>query len=165
MGDPVFDRAVATALAHEGGLIDDPADPGGLTNFGISLRSYPELGGAGIRALTADEAAAIYRRDWWDRYGWGELPAPIAAKLLDIGVNIGAESVHRLLQRGLRAAGCMTAEDGVLGPATRAAAAAADTTVLLAALRSEAAGHYRLIAARRPASERFLAGWLQRAYA
>ncbi|HUN46365.1 MAG TPA: putative peptidoglycan-binding domain-containing protein, partial [Stellaceae bacterium] len=89
----------------------------------------------------------------------------IAAKLLDIGVNIGAESVHRLLQRGLRAAGCMTAEDGVLGPATRAAVAAADTAALLAALRSEAAGHYRLIAARRPASERVLAGWLQRAYA
>ncbi|HTZ78697.1 MAG TPA: glycosyl hydrolase 108 family protein [Stellaceae bacterium] len=165
MADPVFDRAVAAVLAHEGGLVDDPDDPGGLTNFGISLRAYPELGADGIRALTADAAAAIYRRDWWDRYGWGDLPAPIAAKVLDIGVNIGAGPVHRLLQRALRATGADLVEDGVLGSATRAAAAAAEGAALLAALRSEAAAHYRLIVAARPASQRFLTGWLVRAYA
>ena len=50
--DPAFDAAVEIVLAHEGGLADDSADPCGITNFGISLRSYPELGSAGIRALT-----------------------------------------------------------------------------------------------------------------
>jgi lysozyme family protein len=162
--DPAFDRAVAAVLAHEGGLVDDPADPGGITNHGISLRSYPELGAAGIRALTPEQAAEIYRRDWWQRNGWAELPAAVGAKILDIGVNIGVESVHRALQRALRATGAAVAEDGSLGPQTRAAVARADVSALLAAFRSEVAGHYRLIAALHPAAERFLEGWLARAY-
>ena len=158
--DAAFERAVEIVLAHEGGLVDDPADPGGITNCGVSLRSYPALGAAGIRALTPDQAKEIYRRDWWLRCGWDELPAPIAAKLLDIG----AEAVHRALQRALRATGADIGEDGVLGPATRAAVAKADATALLVAFRSEVAGHYRVIAALHPPEQRFLQGWLTRAY-
>lgn len=162
--DSAFDAAVEILLAHEGGLADDPADPGGITNFGISLRSYPELGGAGIRALTPEQAKAIYRHDWWLRYGWNDLAPPLDAKLLDIGVNIGADAVHRALQRALRANGVPVAEDGALGPATRSAIAQAEPKALLAAFRSEVAGHYRLIAALHPAEQRFLQGWLARAY-
>jgi len=162
--DAAFDRAVETVLAHEGGLVDDPADPGGVTNYGISLRSYPALGAAGIRDLAPEQATEIYRRDWWLRYGWADLPEPIGAKLLDIGVNIGAEAVHRALQRALRATGAAVVEDGLLGPATRAAVAQAQPGALVAALRSEAAGHYRVIAALHPAEQRFLQGWLARAY-
>ncbi|HXP74406.1 MAG TPA: glycosyl hydrolase 108 family protein [Stellaceae bacterium] len=162
--DARFERAVEIVLAHEGGLVDDPADPGGVTNHGISLRSYPELGAAGIRALTPEQAKEIYRRDWWLRYGWADFPPSIGAKLLDIGVNIGAEPVHRALQRALRATGATVAEDGVLGLATRAAVAEADPGALVAALRSEVAGHYRVIAALHPAEQRFLQGWLARAY-
>jgi lysozyme family protein len=163
--DPVFDRAVEIVLAHEGGLVDDPADPGGVTNYGISLRSYPELGATGIRGLTTGQAKEIYRRDWWLRYGWDDLPPPVGAKLLDIGVNIGADAVHRALQRALRATGLSLIEDGMLGPATHAAAAQAEPNALLAALRSEVAGHYRAIASLHPAEQRFLQGWLVRAYA
>ena len=162
--DAAFDRAVEIVLAHEGGLVDDPVDPGGVTNFGISLRSYPELGAAGIRALTPEQAKEIYRRDWWLRYGWADLPEPIGAKLLDIGVNIGAEAVHRALQQALRATGAAVVEDGALGPATRTAVAQAEPAALVAALRSEVAGHYRLIAALHPTEQRFLQGWLTRAY-
>jgi len=162
--DAAFERAVEIVLAHEGGLVDDPADPGGITNCGVSLRSYPALGAAGIRALTPDQAKEIYRRDWWLRCGWDELPTPIGAKLLDIGVNIGAAAAHRALQRALRATGADIGEDGVLGPATRAAVAEADATALLVAFRSEVGGHYRMIAALHPAEQRFLQGWLTRAY-
>jgi len=162
--DPTFDAAATIVLAHEGGLVDDPADPGGITNFGISLRSYPELGAAGIRALTQEQVKAIYRRDWWLRYGWNELPSGLATKLLDIGVNIGADSVHRALQRALRANGISVSEDGRLGPATHAAIAQAEPGALLAAFRSEVAGHYRQIAAQRPTAQRFIQGWLARAY-
>ena len=162
--DAEFERAVAVVLAHEGGLVDDPADPGGITNYGISLRSYPELGAAGIRGLTAEQAKEIYRRDWWLRYDWADLPSPIGAKLLDIGVNIGADAVHRALQRALRATGAAVVEDGLLGTVTRTAVAQADLGTLLAALRSEVAAHYRAIAALRPAERRYLQGWLTRAY-
>lgn len=122
-----------------------------------------------IAALTEAEAAAIYRRDWWDRFGLGRLPAAIAAKLFDAAVNIGIEGAVRALPCALRAAApsagtARIAEDGKLGPETLAAAQAIAAASVLPALREALAGHYRLIAAKNPAQARFLAGWLARAY-
>jgi lysozyme family protein len=171
--EPAFAAAVAILLAHEGGFQKAPDDPGnwtggkiGLgtlkgTKYGISAAQYPALD---IEALSASDAAAIYRRDWWDRFSLERLPATLAAKLLDAGVNIGMEKALRALQRALRACGKPVAEDGVLGAATLAAIAATAPETLLAALREALAGHYRLIAARSKAQQRFLAGWLARAY-
>jgi lysozyme family protein len=171
--DAAFAAAIAHVFAHEGGYQASPDDPGNWTggkigagalkgtNHGISAAQYPTLD---VARLTAAEAAAIYRRDWWDRYGLGRLPAPLAAKLLDAGVNIGMANAVRCLQRGLRACGEQVADDGVLGPATRAAAIGVAPEALLPALREALAGHYRLIVAQRPARQRFLAGWLARAY-
>jgi lysozyme family protein len=169
-----FAAAVAILLAHEGGFQKAPDDPGNWTGgkigegalkgtkYGISAAQYPALD---IEALSASDAAAIYRRDWWDRFGLDRLPEALAAKLLDAGVNIGMENAMRALQRALRACGKPVAEDGVLGAATLAAIAApAPPEMLLAALREALAGHYRLIAARSKSQQRFLAGWLARAY-
>jgi lysozyme family protein len=68
-----FDKALALVLRHEGGLVDDPRDPGGLTNCGISQRAYPDLD---IRNLKVADIALIYRTDYWDAIkgdwvGWG----------------------------------------------------------------------------------------------
>jgi lysozyme family protein len=131
------------------------------TKYGISAASYPALD---IAALTAEDAAAIYRRDWWERFGLAHLPPPLAGKLLDAAVNIGIGDAVRCLQRALRAAGTAIAEDGLLGGATIAEASAHPAETLLPALREAIAGHYRLIAARQSADARFLAGWLARAY-
>ena len=68
------------------------------------------------------------------------------------------------LQRALRACGATIAEDGKLGDATLAAVAIAPPEALLPALREALAGHYRLIAARNSSAQRYLAGWLARAY-
>jgi lysozyme family protein len=57
-----FTYAVNEVLRSEGGLVNDPADPGGLTNYGISQRAYP---GVDIAKLTKEEAIAIYYRDYW----------------------------------------------------------------------------------------------------
>ncbi|MGE5552814.1 MAG: glycoside hydrolase family 108 protein [Betaproteobacteria bacterium] len=161
--DERFRRAVEIVLAHEGGYVNDPADPGGETKYGISKRSYPSLD---IRNLTRDQAIAIYRRDWWDRLRLGEIQDPdLAAKVLDLAVNVGAVTGIMLLQRALTAAGHRVTVDGVMGPATLAAANAADPRVILAALRSEAAGHYRVLIARNAGLKRFEQGWLKRAYA
>ncbi|HXS41473.1 MAG TPA: glycosyl hydrolase 108 family protein [Stellaceae bacterium] len=171
--DRAFAASVAILLAHEGGFQKAPDDPGNWTGgrigagalkgtkYGISAAQYPALD---IEGLSAGDAAAIYRRDWWDRFGLDRLPAMLAAKLLDAGVNIGMENALRALQRGLRACGKPVAEDGILGAATLAAIAAAAPETLLAALREALAGHYRLIAARSKSQQRFLAGWLARAY-
>ncbi len=160
---PLFLRAVARVLADEGGYVDNPADPGGATRFGISQRDYPKLD---IAALTRAQATAIYFRDWWQRYRYGELPGTVAAKVFDLAVNIGPEHAVRCLQRALRACKRRVSEDGALGRTTLAAVAAASPAELLAALRSEAAGYYRALAAskRREEAGEFLEGWLNRAY-
>jgi lysozyme family protein len=160
--DPVFLKAVERVLENEGGYVDSPDDPGGETKFGISRRHYPQLD---IENLTRADAIQIYWRDWWRKYGYGALPSPVSAKMLDLAVNVGPSQAARCLQRALRACGANLAEDGTLGPATLAAALHANQIALLAALRSEAAGHYRLIAASKHLhAETFLEGWLKRAY-
>jgi len=161
-----FLTAVARVLADEGGYSSNPADSGGATKFGISAREHP---GVDIAALTRDEAIAIYWREWWQRFGFAKLPAAIAAKTFNLAVNMGAQHAIACLQRGLRAAGTPVAEDGVVGVATARAAARAEAGALLAALRSEAAGYYRVTAAlargeRSRGDQEFLRGWLNRAY-
>lgn len=158
-----FQQAIAIVLQHEGGYINIGADPGGETKFGISKRSYPELD---IRGLTREQAIEIYRRDWWLRLQLDKIEdVDLAAKVLDLSVNVGAKMGITLLQRALRAAGRQVVLDGVMGPQTLEAANAADPQMVLAALRSEAAGYYRLLVAQNPGLKVFETGWLNRAYA
>lgn len=164
-----FLAAVARVLKDEGRFVDNPADPGGATKFGISQRSYPNLD---IRNLTRDGAIEIYFRDWWTHFRFGDLPSGIAAKVFDLAVNMGAAHATICLQRALRACGRAIEDDGILGEETIRSAAATvnfsrepvETSALMAALRSEAAGYYRTLAAHDERSDEFLRGWLNRAY-
>jgi lysozyme family protein len=163
---PEFLSDVERVLANEGGYSSNPDDPGGATNFGISARAHP---GLDIAALTRDAAIEIYWRQWWLRFGFALLPAAVAAKTFDLAVNIGAGNAIECLQRAIRACGRPVTEDGVIGAATAAEAARADPAALMAALRSELAAHYRLVAAKtnhgdRGGNNKFLKGWLTRAY-
>jgi lysozyme family protein len=159
---PEFLAAVERVLADEGGYSSSPADPGGATKFGISARAHP---GVDIATLTRDAAVNIYWREWWLPFGFAQLPAAIAAKTFDLSVNIGAAHAIQCLQRALRACGSPVTEDGVLGEATALASRRADPAALMAAMRSEAAGYYRILAASRDGAQAFIKGWLNRAYA
>ena len=163
MGDKNrFERAVSVVLAHEGGYVNDPRDPGGETKYGISKRSYPSLD---IANLTREDAIAIYYRDWWQRYGYGRLQdETVATKLLDMAVNMGPATAHRLLQEVLVFLGYDIAVDGIIGPQTIGATNKADPKRLLQLLRWRAAEHYYRIAVQRTQSRAFLMGWLKRAY-
>ena len=156
-----FLDAVSRVLKDEGGFVDNGADPGGETKFGISKRSYPHLD---IRNLTRDDAIEIYFRDWWERLHFDQLPAGIAGKVFDLAVNMGAHAAFVCLQRATRACGRLVVEDGILGDATRVAVLDCYPAALLAALRSEAAAYYRELAARNGRDQEFLRGWLNRAY-
>ena len=160
---PAFVAAVERVLADEGGYSANPKDPGGPTKFGISARSNP---GVDIAALTRDGAIEIYWREWWHRFGFARLPDAIGAKTFDLAVNVGASHAIQCLQRAIRACDPLSivTEDGVLGVATILAARRIDPSALIAALRSEAAGHYRLVASNQKSSAEFLKGWLNRAY-
>lgn len=116
MKGAVFKRAVTLILAHEGGYVNDPQDPGGETNMGISRRSYPN---EDIRGMTVERAIAIYRQDFWDRLRCDELPWPLAVQVFDMGVNAGTGTAIKVLQRSLG-----VTIDGVLGPKSLAAAEA-----------------------------------------
>ena len=172
-----FNIAIKTVLEHEGGWTDDPNDAGGPTHYGITLPVLRAEGDAGdidrdgdidvedIRQLTPQMAQQIYRAQWWERYGYGRIDSQaIATKIFDLAVNMGARQAHMIAQRALAANGMPVAVDGVLGPITRNALNAAPVVSLLAAIRSEAAGVYRLILARHPDYQTFEVGWLRRAY-
>lgn len=156
MGD--FNKAFV--LQNEGGYSNDASDAGGETKFGISKRSYPDIDMAN---LTEDQAAAIYERDFWAPYA--SFPDRVATKVFDLAVNMGHKQAVLILQRALRCCGALNVkDDGVLGPVTKSAVQVANQDLLIVALRSEAAGVYRLLAAKNPSQQKFLMGWLKRSY-
>lgn len=153
-----FARAVETVLRHEGGYSNDPLDQGGETRFGISRRSYPSLD---IKALTRAQAEEIYYRDWWARFGYGGIQSgAIAAKVLDLSVNIGPGAAHRLVQEAVnQTSGACLRTDGAIGPDTLAALNNHPCPdYLLAAIRLLAVRYYLGLG-----KPRFLAGWIRRA--
>jgi lysozyme family protein len=87
-----FEKAVKFVLDHEGGYVFNPLDPGGETNYGISKRSYPNQD---IKALTIDQAKAIYQKDYWDRMGCDKIASGLDIVAFDTAVNCG---VGRALQ-------------------------------------------------------------------
>lgn len=108
-----FDEAIERVLSSEGGYVNDPNDPGGETQWGISKRSYPDVD---IKALTREGAKQIYKRDFWDKVKAAELHDDIAFQVLDFAVNSGGSVAIQYLQR---AAG--VADDSHLGPVSVAA--------------------------------------------
>lgn len=116
-----FEHCLRLTLAYEGGYVDHPADPGGATNLGIPRRTLSRYRGrpvrkAEVRALSLQEAAAIYRKYYWDAVRGDEVPAGVDAALFDHAVNSGTGAAIRTLQKALR-----IEADGRFGPATLAA--------------------------------------------
>lgn len=157
----VFDSAVDAVLAHEGGYVNHPDDPGGETNFGISKRSYPHLD---IRHLTSDRAREIYRSDYWERIRCGEIESPLlAAKVFDAAVNIGTYPAARCLQRSVNRMGAGLKVDGLIGARTLAAVNGVQAGPVLVLFVGELVRRYLDVVERNPAQRVFLKGWLHRA--
>ena len=105
-----FDQAFEALIGHEVGYVNDPRDPGGETKFGVSKRAYPNVD---IKALTLEQAKAIYKSDYWDRSQCDSLPPVIAFQVFDTAVNSGIGQSIRFLQRAVG-----VADDGQVGPLT-----------------------------------------------
>src|SRR5688500_3822527 len=105
-----FDTAFDRLIGHEGGYVNDPQDPGGETNWGISKRSYPNVD---IKALTRDGAKAIYLADFWNPLADAD-PA-IKFQVFDFAVNGGLPVAIRKLQAAIG-----VADDGHWGPQSMA---------------------------------------------
>lgn len=102
--------AVRFVIGEEGGYVSDPHDNGGETKFGISKRAYPMLN---IKALTEDEAKALYKRDYWDKINGDKLPYPFDVLVFDSAVNQGVSGAVKPLQKVLS-----VEQDGVIGKDT-----------------------------------------------
>jgi lysozyme family protein len=100
-----FQTALARLISPdiEGGYVNDPKDPGGETNFGISKRAYPNLD---IKALTPETVAPIYKRDYWDKIAADNLPSPLNWIAFDCAVNQGVGEAA-ILMRAASSAGAL----------------------------------------------------------
>jgi lysozyme family protein len=113
-----FDTALAHVFEFEGGYTDDPRDPGGATNLGITRAELERIRGRSVskddvRALKRDEAAGIYRRNYWRPASCERLPDGVDLAVFDCAVNQGVSCAVKLLQRSLG-----VSPDGVVGPNT-----------------------------------------------
>ena len=151
-----FDIALSVLWVNEGVDSDDPDDAGGLTRFGISQAAYPDLD---IRSITREQAAEIYRRDYWQAIRGDDLPMRLAIQTFDHAVNVGPGVAVRLLQ-----CACRVAADGVMGPNTIAAARSCDRQGPEAsiALAEERISFYAGLILRKPSQAKFGKGWRRR---
>ena len=162
-----FNAAIKTVLAHEGGFVDNPADRGGPTNFGITQASATAyLGGepasvAFIKAITPEVAAAIYRKLFWTPLHLDEIvDNRVATVILDLAVLRGIPSVVRAIQSA-----CKVSVDGKMGDATLAAfRILAHENPSFLALEVVLHCQYLFVdfAVRNPEQIQFLEGWIAR---
>lgn len=127
-----FVRAMPRVLAHEGGKVDDPADPGGRTNQGVTQAVYTAYRakiGAPARdvfLMEAFERDSIYRKQYWDAVNADDLPVGLDYVVFDGAVNSGVTRSGKWLQEALG-----VEADGHIGVITIAAAKAADTLEII----------------------------------
>ena len=148
-----FETAVNYIFKFEGGYSNDPKDPGGITNFGISLRAYPELGADGIKSLTKEQAKEIYKRDYWDVCECDNLPEHLRLMTFDCAVNQGPSYAIRTLQRSIGAN-----PDGIVGPMTVMASVQTSKEVALYRFAFNRFSRYES----NPNWDRFGVGWTSR---
>jgi lysozyme family protein len=99
-----YDECLRRLLAHEGGYTNHPSDPGGPTNFGITIFDYrkyvkPTATAADVRAMRLDEARAIYRTKYWAAQRCDDLPLGVDYCVFDYGVNSGIGRSGKVLRR------------------------------------------------------------------
>jgi lysozyme family protein len=184
MGVPMPNvREIAIEIvAREGGFVDDPDDPGGATNHGVTIGTLRRLGidvnrdtridVADVKVLTQKQAVEIYLEHYFKRPGIAALPEALQASVFDMYVNAGGNAV-KILQRLLTDMGFPCEPDGEIGPATiRAAQLAAEAAPahLPDAYGIARRNYYYALADKRPASRKYArskdggkGGWIRRA--
>ena len=113
-----FEQCLALILKHEGGYVNNPKDPGGRTNLGVTQKVWEEWVGhpvdeAAMRALTPSDVAPLYKKNYWDKIKGDDLPAGVDYACFDLAVNSGVGRAAKILQQAVGAN-----PDGAIGPAS-----------------------------------------------
>ncbi|MEM8591769.1 MAG: holin-associated N-acetylmuramidase [Pseudomonadota bacterium] len=169
-------------VVREGGYVNDPDDPGGATNYGVTIHTMRRLGldldGDGrvsesdVRRLTRAQAVDIFLKHYFEKPRIAELPGPLQATVFDMQVNSGSNAI-KILQQLLAKMGFGVSVDGALGPQTLAATAKALGAApdhLVDAYGIERRNYYYALADARPKSRKYArrrdggkGGWITRA--
>jgi lysozyme family protein len=169
-------------VAREGGFVNDPDDPGGATQHGVTIHTLRRLGldldGDGgidaddVRRVTPELAADLFLEHYYRRPRIDQLPEMLRASVFDMSVNAGSHAI-RILQRLLNRMGARLMVDGVIGPRTLAAAEAAAREApdhIADAYGIARRNYYYALADSRPASRKYArrqdggkGGWIRRA--
>jgi lysozyme family protein len=169
-------------VAREGGFVDDPDDPGGATNHGVTIHTMKRLGidltgdgvvdRADVANLSREQAVDIYIEHYFNRPGISQLPEVLQASVFDMMVNAGSNAV-KVLQRLLTDMGFACMPDGAIGPQTVTAAQRAYEAApgyLADAYAIARRNYYYRLADSRPASRKYArrrnggkGGWILRA--
>ncbi|UWR23751.1 holin-associated N-acetylmuramidase [Sulfitobacter sp. S190] len=176
-------RQIAEEIVkREGGYVNDPDDPGGATNFGVTIHTMRRLGldldGDGrvtpgdVKRLTRAQAVEIFLRHYYERPLISHLPKALQASVFDMYVNAGSNAV-KILQRLMVEMGYAVTVDGALGPQSIAAVRAAHQAApdhLVDAYGIARRNYYFRLADRRVASRKYArtraggkGGWIKRA--
>ena len=99
-----FDYCLNMLLSHEGGFVNHPKDPGGMTNLGVTRATYEQFVGRHVteeemRALTPTIVGPLYKVNYWDKARCDDLPSGLDWAVFDWGVNSGMSRPVKALQR------------------------------------------------------------------
>jgi len=154
-----FEKAMQFIYKSEGGTNADPLDRGGLTQFGISQKQYPDID---LVNLTKEHADAIYKEDYWYKNSCDKLPEPLAVVLMDSSVNCGAGSAAKWLQSSCNRCGSELTLDSDIGPKTLAEVKKYDERTLLEGVIAYRLERYTALIGCYPKQVKFIRGWVRR---
>lgn len=153
-----FVPSLKKVLEHEGGFVNHPQDPGGMTNLGVTKRVWEEWVGHEVdekemRSLTPEKVGPMYKKRYWDAVQGDDLPAGVDYVVFDFAVNGGPGRATKLLQSAIG-----TAPDGKIGPLTMAAIRKSDPQDIIQKFAVEREKFYKSL----PTFATFGKGWLRR---
>jgi lysozyme family protein len=166
-----FDAFLPLLLRFEGGFVDDPVDPGGATNKGITLQTFrgsaqnllgiePTLDN--LKVLTDEQAGSIYKALYWSKTRGDDMSSQDLANIVcDFYVNAGTNAT-KLLQTVLIGMGASLSVDGDIGPGSMQALEGADQSEVYRRYKQGRIGYYENLVQKQPALGKFLKGWLNR---
>jgi lysozyme family protein len=153
-----FAESLKHVLKHEGGYVNHPSDPGGMTNLGVTKKVWEawvdkRVTEAEMRALTPEIVAPLYKKMYWDKVQGDGLPSGVDYVVFDFAVNAGVSRAAKTLQNIL-----FVASDGTIGPTTLRVAGQRDPKELVEAYSEDR----RLFYSQLPTFSVFGKGWLRR---
>ena len=152
-----FKECLNLVLKSEGGFVNHPQDPGGMTNLGVTKRVWEEYTGheadeKTMRGLTPEKVAPLYEQRYWRPTYCEVLPRGLDLLVFSMGINAGTGRSVKLLQQSI---GCLP--DGIIGPRTRELICASNTATLIAKFSETRRQYYESLG-----KPMFIKGWLNR---